>query len=203
MPRRPGALTFLAWIVASFLLVACSATGSASTRPAASPGAAGGEPAASGGEGAAPGEGAASASYVNTRFGYSINPPGPMIEATDGSAAYVTAGERLDITVVTGGPAADPMALAKANLAALQSSPGYKLVSAPSQVTIAGRAVVKFVYESLVGSNPVTGKPYRYTNARYYIPRDAGRLAVLAYASFSPDYDPQNADDLESSFAWR
>ena len=154
------------------------------------------------GEPAAVGEGGSTPPYTNTRFAYSVDVPGPMTEAADGSAAYESKGETLRIGVVTGSGAADPMAMARGDFGQAQREPGFKQISAPASVTITGRRVVKFVYQSLIGSNPVTGKPYRFTSVRYYIPGGADRLAVVAYAAFTVDWDPQNADDLETSFKW-
>ena len=173
------------------------------TTPSPGASASAGAEAAGGGEApAAGGEGGAAASYANSRFGYSVDVPGRMTEAADGSASYLSTGETLRIGVLTGSGVADPMATAQADFARAQAERGFKVVAAPATVTIAGRSVVKYVYQSVVGSNPVTGKPYRFTNARYYIPRDGGQLAVVAYAAFTVDFDPQNADDLETSFKW-
>lgn len=158
------------------------------------------EPAGTG-EGTGTGEGSG-ASYTNTHFGYSVDVPGQMIEAADGSAAYDANGETLHINVVTGAAAADPMNMAQTDFGQAQVEAGFNQVEAPAMVTISGRSVVRFVYQSLVGLNPVTGNPYHWTNVRYYIPGGADRLAVVAYAAFTVDWDPQNADDLETSFTW-
>ena len=75
-------------------------------------------------------------------------------------------------------------------------------VQAPAAVTVSGHRTIKFVYQWTAGTNAVTGKANQLITARYYVTKDASRLAVVSYASAANQYDPQGADDVANTFAW-
>jgi hypothetical protein len=134
---------------------------------------------------------------------YHISGPGRMTANADGTASFIGPVERLEVAVVDGTPAGDPMALAKADFAALKTSAtDFRQVQAPTVVTVSGHRTIKFVYQWTAGTNAVTGKPNQLITARYYITKDAARLAVVSYASAANQYDPQGADDVANTFAW-
>ena len=146
---------------------------------------------------------AASVPYTDARFHYRIDAPGGRMQpSADGSAVFIGPQERLEVRVVGGRPAADPLALAHSDLLGLQGSQDFRLLSAPREVTLGGNRVVKLVYEWTAGTSQVTGKPIHLTGVRYYVPKNASELAVITYGITASQYDPQGADDLESTFRW-
>jgi hypothetical protein len=188
-------------LIALFVLTGCgsaSSSGSTAGRPAADA-----SPAAGGGEaGTANGE-SPTRTYTNSRFKYSVDGPGTMTEATDGSAAYLGAAERLEITVVKDASAADPHRRAIDDLSGLAASkPAFKVVDSLSHGTLAGRGVEKVVFSWTDGVSAVTGKPNDLVSARYYVAKDRSTLAVITYSIAANQYDPQGADDIASTFRW-
>ena len=193
-------------LVGLLLIGALGLVGCGSDSPAASSGAPGATADAGGSTaeaGAANGE-AAGTRFISQRHHYRVDAPGTMTEAADGTATATRGVESMTIKVVTGGSAGDPGALAQSDLPTVQAqSPGYRLISGPGTGTLSGRAVVKVVYSWTNGSNPVTGRAEDLVTARYYIPKDAGTLAVLSYSITAPQYDPQGADDVATTFQWQ
>jgi hypothetical protein len=186
-------------LIALGVLTACGSSGSSSTsnRPVAD---GGGAPAENGG---ANGE-APATTYTNSRFKYRVDAPGPMTEAADGSAAYLGPAERLEITVLGGGAAADPHRRAADDLTGLKSTkPAYRLVDPLAQVTLSGKKVEKFVFSWTDGVNAVTGKPNDLVAARYYIAKNGSTLAIVTYSTAANQYDPQGADDVATTFTWQ
>ena len=142
--------------------------------------------------------------YSDSRFHYRIDAPGPMTANADGTASYIGPSERLQIAVVNGSQAADPLATANNDLSALSAStPGFRKIASPTAVTINGRKVVRFAYLWNAGISVVTGKAIDLTTVRYYIPKDNTTVAVLSYGIVSNLFDPQGADDLEMTFQWQ
>ena len=140
--------------------------------------------------------------YTDARSGYRVDAPGPMTANADGTASYVGPQERLEVAIRTGA-GLDPAALAAADLATLRSSlSGFRLVSGPAAAQLGGRAAVKLVYSWTAGTRAVTGKPVELMTARYYLPKDAAKVAVLSYGITASQYDPQGADDVASTFGW-
>jgi len=147
--------------------------------------------------------GEVSLAYTDTLHRYRISGPGRMTASADGSASFIGPVERLEVAIVDGTKAADPMALANADLSTLKSTAtDFRQVQAPAAVTVSGHRSIKFVYQWTAGTNAVTGKANVLITARYYITKDATRLAVVSYASAANQYDPQGADDVANTFAW-
>ena len=191
--------------VGLLLIGALGLAGCGSDSPAAGTGAAGTTADAGGTAeaGAANGE-AAGTRFISQRYHYRVDAPGTMTEAADGTASATRGVESMTIKVVTGGSAGDPGALAQSDLSTLPAqNPAYRLISGPGTGTLSGRSVVKFVYSWTNGTNPVTGRAEDLVTARYYIPKDAGTLAVLSYSITAPQYDPQGADDVATTFQWQ
>ncbi|MDQ6720587.1 MAG: hypothetical protein M3003_07310 [Candidatus Dormibacteraeota bacterium] len=182
-------------IVFVLALSACgSSTGNTGTGPAATPAGAAAE--AGGGE-------AGTISWTDPQHRYKIDSPGAMTVAADGRASAIRPAERLEVSILTGSTGGTPMALAQADTASLKSSAtNFHLLMAPTYVSINNRRSVKLLYEWTAGTNSVTGKPANLTTARYYIPKDSTRLAVVTYGIATSQYDPQGADDVATSFTW-
>jgi hypothetical protein len=196
IPRLGRILPAIAVFGALAVVAACGPS-SASTSTAASEQAntqAGGEPAA-GSE--------TSIAYTDSAHRYRISGPGRMTANPDGTASFIGPVERLEVAIVDGSRAADPMALATADFNALKTTAtDFRQVQAPATVTVSGHRTIKFVYQWTAGTNAVTGKANQLTTARYYITKDSGRLAMVSYSSASNQYDPQGADDIANTFAW-
>jgi hypothetical protein len=144
-----------------------------------------------------------SIAYTDSAHHYRISGPGRMTANPDGTASFIGPVERLEVAIVDGTRAADPMALASADLNALKTTAtDFRQVQAPTVVTVSGHRTVKFVYQWTAGTNAVTGKANQLITARYYITKDSGRLAMVSYASAVNQYDPQGADDVANTFAW-
>ena len=145
----------------------------------------------------------ASIAYTDTVHHYRISGPGRMTANADGTASFIGPVERLEVAIVEGSRASDPMALARTELGALKTTAtDFRQVQAPAAVTVSGHHAVKFVYQWTAGTNAVTGKANQLITARYYITRDSTRLAVVSYSSAVNQYDPQGADDIANTFAW-
>jgi hypothetical protein len=144
-----------------------------------------------------------SIAYTDSVHHYRISGPGRMTANPDGTSSFIGPVERLEVAIVDGTRAADPMALASADLNALKTTAAdFRQVQAPTVVTVSGHRTVKFVYQWTAGTNAVTGKANQLITARYYITKDSGRLAMVSYASAVNQYDPQGADDVANTFAW-
>lgn len=140
--------------------------------------------------------------YTDARGGYRVDAPGQMTAAADGTASYVGPQERLEVAI-RAGSGLDPAALASADLVTLRSTlSGFRLVSGPTTVQLGSRRVQKLVYAWTAGTSAVTGKPVELMTARYYIAKDATKVAVLTYAITANQYDPQGADDVALTFGW-
>jgi hypothetical protein len=142
--------------------------------------------------------------YVDARYHYKIDGPGHMSANADGTASVIGPSERLVVAVVQGSGAADPAALARADVKALPSSTtNFHLASGPSEIALNGKKVQKFVFTYNAGTSAVTGKPLDLVGVRYYIPKDSGTLAVVTYGIVTNQYDPQGADDIALTFQWQ
>ena len=153
---------------------------------------------------AEPGAGAeTSIAYTDAAHHYRISGPGRMTANPDGTASFIGPVERLEVLIVDGTRAADPMALARAELAALKTTAtDFRQIQGPAAMTVSGHRTIKFVYQWTAGTNPVTGKPNQLITARYYITKDSTRVAIVSYGSAANQYDPQGADDVANTFAW-
>ena len=117
-------------IVALTAAVAIAAAG-CSTSTSTGSGNTGAQPARAAGGEVNTGESAA-VPYTDARYGYRVDAPGKMTVAADGSAAFVGPSERLQVVVLQGAQAADPAALARADIAALPATAtGFRLESKP------------------------------------------------------------------------
>ena len=142
--------------------------------------------------------------YTDTREGYRVDSPGKMTANSDGSASVTGPLERLRIVVVHGAAAADPAAVAAADVGALRSSAqNFRLVSGPALAAVGSSRIQKVVYNWTDGTSSVTGKPNDLVGVRYYIPKNATTLAVLTYGITASQYDPQGADDVAMTFTWQ
>ncbi|HYM51784.1 MAG TPA: hypothetical protein VET65_14595 [Candidatus Limnocylindrales bacterium] len=199
MRRASAIVTGAALLIAAMLLAACGSSTSGSSSSAGG----GDTTATQPNQGEAAGGEAGVVHWQDPQHRYTIDSPGAMTVAADGSAAALRPEERLQVAIVTGSAAADPMALAQADLSTLRSTAtNFRLLSGPATVTIGGRQMVKALYQWTAGTNPVTGKATNLASARYYIPRDGSRLAVVTYGIAVSQYDPQGADDEAISFTW-
>jgi len=193
IPRLSRILLAILVLAFLFLLAAC---GSSSVGTTATPSDQANTQEAGGG-------GEVSIAYTDALHRYRISGPGRMAANADGSASFIGPVERLEVAIVDGTRAADPMALANADLSRLKTTAtDFRQVQAPAAVTISGHRSVKFVYQWTAGTNAVTGKANVLITARYYVTKDATRLAVVSYASAANQYDPQGADDVANTFAW-
>jgi hypothetical protein len=126
-----------------------------------------------------------------------------MAAAADGTASFIGPEERLEVSIVQGSPASDPLSLAKADLVSLKrNATDLRIMAQPAAGNVSGYRAVKLVYSWTAGTNQVTGKPIQLVTARYYISKDASLLAVVSYGISASQYDPQGADDLASTFKW-
>jgi hypothetical protein len=195
-PRLSRLLTVIPVLAFLLVLAACgsSSPGTAGTATENGNSQAGGETGA-GGE--------VSIAYTDALHRYHISGPGRMTANADGSASFIGPVERLEVAIVDGTRAADPMALANADLNTLKTTAAdFRQVQAPATVTVSGHRTIKFVYQWTAGTNAVTGKANVLITARYYVTKDANRLAVISYAAAANQYDPQGADDVANTFAW-
>jgi hypothetical protein len=193
IPRLSRLLPAILVLVFASLLAACGSSSAGTTTTPADQ--ANTQEAGSGGE--------VSIAYTDTLHRYRISGPGRMTANADGSASFIGPVERLEVAIVDGTRAADPMALANADLGTLKTTAtDFRQVLAPAAVTVSGHRTIKFVYQWTAGTNAVTGKANVLITARYYVTKDATRLGVVSYASAANQYDPQGADDVANTFAW-
>ena len=142
--------------------------------------------------------------YADSRFHYSIDAPGHMTPNPDGTAAYIGASERLEISIVQGSSAANPAAMASQDAKSLATSaPAFQQRSNPTSITLSGYHVTRFSYTWNAGKSAVTGKSIDLTSVRYYVVKDSATLAVITYGIASNQFDPQGADDIVSTFKWQ
>ena len=142
--------------------------------------------------------------YVDSRFHYRIDAPGHMTPNPDGTAAYVGASERMEISIVQGSRAADPSATASQDIKSLSTSvTAFQQRSNPTIITLNGYHVTRFSYTWNAGTSTVTGKAINLISVRYYVSKDAANLAVITYGIVSNQFDPQGADDIVSTFQWQ
>jgi hypothetical protein len=142
--------------------------------------------------------------YADSRFHYSIDAPGHMTPNPDGTAAYIGASERLEISIVQGSSAANPAAMASQDAKSLATSaPAFQQRSNPTSITLNGYHVTRFSYTWSAGKSAVTGKAIDLTSVRYYVVKDNATLAVITYGIVSNQFDPQGADDIVSTFKWQ
>jgi hypothetical protein len=140
--------------------------------------------------------------YTDTRYHYRLMGPGQINPRSDGTASFVGEDEKLEVAVVEGARAADPMALAQAEVSSLNSTmPGVHIASRPAQVSLGGHSMVKFSY-TWTANTQASGKQVKMTGVRYFIPKDAGTVAVVRYGDSSSQFDTQEADGFASSFRW-
>ena len=196
--RRLSSSLFPLVMLASIGLVACGSTSASNTNQSPETLATGAPAENGGGNGEA-----APHPFTNAKFNYRVDAPGTMVQAADGSAAYLGTAERLQIAVVSGTSAADPHSRSTADAGSLASAKSaFKLVQPATQINLAGKSVYKFIYTWTDGTNPVTGKPNTLVSVQYYITKDSSILAVLTYSIAASQYDPQGADDVASTFKW-
>jgi hypothetical protein len=142
------------------------------------------------------------AGYTDTRYHYSLTGPGQINARSDGTASFVGEDEMLEVAVVEGARAADPMALAQAEVGSLgNTTPGARVASRPAQVTLAGHSAVKFSY-TWTAISQASGNQVKMTGVRYFIPKDSATVAVVRYGDASSQFDTQEADGFASSFRW-
>jgi hypothetical protein len=142
--------------------------------------------------------------YVDARYHYKVDGPGRMTANADGTAGVIGPSERLEISIVQGAKAANPVNLARDDASALPTSAtNFRLIAAPAEITLNHKKVEKFVYSYNAGTSAVTGKPLDLVVVRYYIPKDASTVAVLKYGIVANQYDPQGADDIAATFQWQ
>jgi len=195
IPQLGRILPTIVVLASLSMLAACGSSSATGTTPADQGNTQAGAEAGAGTE--------TSIAYTDTAHRYRISGPGRMTANPDGTASFIGPVERLEVAVVDGTRAADPMALATADLNALKmTATDFRQVQAPTVVTVSGHRTVKFVYQWTAGTNAVTGKANQLITARYYITKDSGRLAMVSYASAVNQYDPQGADDVANTFAW-
>ena len=195
IPQLGRILPTIVVLASLSMLAACGSSSATGTTPADQANTQAGAEAGAGTE--------TSIAYTDTAHRYRISGPGRMTANPDGTASFIGPVERLEVAVVDGTRAADPMALATADLNALKmTATDFRQVQAPTVVTVSGHRTVKFVYQWTAGTNAVTGKANQLITARYYITKDSGRLAMVSYASAVNQYDPQGADDVANTFAW-
>jgi hypothetical protein len=147
---------------------------------------------------------AAAVTYVDARYHYRIDAPGRMSANADGTASVIGPSERLVVSVVQGSSAGDPAGLARAEVKTMPSSTAnFHLMAGPSEITLNGKKVQRFVFTYNAGTSAVTGKALDLVGVRYYIPKDSATLAVVSYGIVSNQYDPQGADDIATTFQWQ
>jgi hypothetical protein len=140
--------------------------------------------------------------YTDAKYHYRLTGPGPISARSDGTARFVGEDELLEVAVVEGAQAADPIALAQAEVSSLSSStPGVHMVSRPARVTLGGQSMVKFSY-TWTANSQASGKQIKMTGVRYFIPKSAAMAAVVRYGDASSQFDTQEADGFAGSFRW-
>jgi hypothetical protein len=187
-------------ILSAAVIAACgSTTGGGGAAPSSSSS----EAAAAGGEANGGGGEAALTPFVSTRNHYRVDAPGPMTEAADGTATSTHGAESMTVAIVSGSAAGDPTAYAKSDLTKLKSAPSFALMGGPGGISLTGSpASVQTTY-STATTNTVTGKSQSTVSVRFYIPRDAGTMAVVTYSIIADQFDPQGAVDVANTFRWQ
>jgi hypothetical protein len=139
--------------------------------------------------------------YTDTRYHYSITGPGPLKPQPDGTAVFVGEDERLQVAVVEGAKAADPLALAHTDLDAIKTSaPNFQVLVQPVAVSLAGQRGAKFTYAFSGKSH--TGGQIKIFAVRYYIPKNDSMLAVVSYQDAATEFSAAEADGFANSFHW-
>lgn len=139
--------------------------------------------------------------YTDARYHYTITGPGPLKPQADGTAVFAGEDERLEVAVVTGSKAADPLAVAQADLNSLKSAPDFQVLVQPIAVSLAGQRGVKFTWSYTTQSH--TGKQAKFFSVRYYIPKNDSMLAVVAYRDIATEFDANEADGFANSLRWQ
>jgi hypothetical protein len=140
--------------------------------------------------------------FTNRPAAYSIKYPEGWTQS--GSKRDVTFKDKNNIVhVVTGTGSAPTAAQASAQLAKLtRSNPSLVVTTAPKQVTIKGKPVIKSAYSTRSAPNPVTGKRVTLLVDRYQL-ASAGRTATVDLGT------PRGVDNVDAyrmmieSFRWR
>jgi hypothetical protein len=140
--------------------------------------------------------------YTDARYHYRLTGPGPLNARPDGTASFVGEDELLEVAVVEGARAADPTALAQAEVSSLSSTtPNVRITSRPAQVTLGGQSMVKFSY-AWTAKSQASGQQIKMTGVRYFIPKSTAAIAVIRYGDASSQFDTQEADGFAGSFRW-
>jgi hypothetical protein len=212
--RLKPQLATLAVVFTSVLLTGCSplpdrsgaansrdrADRSAQTSPSASPDARS-QPGAAGDSGNQGGQNSPTG-YTDARFHYRLTGPGPLTARPDGTASFLGEDELLEVAVVEGAQAADPMAVAQAEVSSLSNAtPNVRITSRPAQVTLGGQSMVKFSY-TWTAKSQASGQQIKMTGVRYLIPKSTAAIAVVRYGDASSQFDTQEADGFAGSFRW-
>jgi hypothetical protein len=147
---------------------------------------------------------AASVPYVDPHYHYRIDAPGQMTLLSNGTASFVGVSERLEVAIIERATAVDPSAAARKDSTSLASSlADFHLLSRPAVITLAGHAMVKFVYTWTATSSDGTGERLKLTSVRYYVPKNLSVVAVLTYGMSTDEFDPSSADAVASTFSWQ
>jgi hypothetical protein len=169
--------------------------GQASPATSGSQVAGGGSPANQGGQNQPTG-------YTDTRYHYGITGPGPLSAKPDGTASFVGEDEQLEVKVVEGDRAADPLGVAQSEVNSLSStSANFRTTSGPAKVTLGGQSMVKVTYTWSVKSQAASTQ-LKKTGVRYYISKTPATLAVVRYEDASSEFDQKEADGFAGSFRW-
>ena len=141
------------------------------------------------------------ADYTDTRFNYSLHGPGKLKPQPDGTAVFVGEDERLEVAVVQGSTAADPLALAQSDLGSLKgSTTDFQVLVQPTSVSVGSQRGAKFTYSYTAQSH--FGKQAKFFGVRYYIPKNPAMLAVMTYRDLATEFDAGEADGFANSFKW-
>jgi hypothetical protein len=138
--------------------------------------------------------------YTDARYHYTITGPGPLTPQPDGTAAFSGEDEKLEVAVVTGSKAADPLALAKSDLNSLKGSPDFQVLVQPTSISVNGQRAAKFTYSYTAQSH--LGKQAKFFAVRYYVPKNDTMLAVVSYRDIATEFDAVEADGFADSLRW-
>lgn len=140
--------------------------------------------------------------YTDSRYHYRVIGPGPMKAQSDGTASFSGEDEKFEVAIVEGTRAADPAALAEADLAALgRSASEFQVLVRPQAITLGEQRMIKVTYAS-IGKSYATGKPLKMFAVRYYIPKNSEMLALLTYRDAASEFDAKEAEGFAASFRW-
>jgi hypothetical protein len=140
--------------------------------------------------------------YTDARYHYRITGPGPLKARPDGTASFVGEDERLEVVVVEGDQAANPLGLAQSEISSLSStSANFRTIFGPANVTLGGQNMIKVSY-AWTGKSQATGTQLKKTGVRYYIAKNPTMLAAVRYEDASGEFDQQEADGFAGSFRW-